>query len=122
MQQQDIIRQLFASLLHNDVVHDVNQGGREVGKEIFLNFMERMNTCYEEKINDIVIMASPDGVHAAAEFIVEGIYLVTDLGLPKATGQRYVLPGGAFFAILGGKIARVTNYYNMSDWLKQIKA
>jgi len=40
--------------------------------------------------------------------------------LPPANGQKYVLPGGAFFDIRGGKIARVTNYYNLQDWIAQV--
>jgi steroid delta-isomerase-like uncharacterized protein len=37
-----------------------------------------------------------------------------------ARGQRYVLPAGAFFDIRDGRIARVTNYYNLQDWLRQV--
>ena len=48
-------------------------------------------------------------------------YRVTDEGLPEAKGQRYVLPGGAFFDIRDGKIARVTNYYNLGDWIAQVE-
>ena len=53
---------------------------------------------------------------------VLGEYLKTDEGLPPAKGQTYRLPGGAFFEIRGGKIARVTNYYNLQDWLRQVGA
>ena len=35
--------------------------------------------------------------------------------------EGYVLPGGAFFAIRDGLIARVTNYYNLEDWLAQVR-
>jgi steroid delta-isomerase-like uncharacterized protein len=62
-----------------------------------------------------------DGSRAAAEYLVSGTYQATDAGLPEARGQKYSLPGGAFFTIRDGKIARVTNYYNLQDWLKQIK-
>ena len=57
---------------------------------------------------------------AAAEFVVNGEYLKTDPGLPEAKGQRYVLPAGAFFAVRDGRIARVTTYYNLSDWTRQV--
>ena len=40
--------------------------------------------------------------------------------MPEAIGQRYVLPGGAFFALRDGRIARVTNYYNLQDWIAQV--
>jgi steroid delta-isomerase-like uncharacterized protein len=112
----------FLSLLTEDVVHDVNQGGREVGRERFARFMERMNRNYREQIVDLVVMTSEDGARAAAEFVVLGTYLATDEGLPPAAGQQYRLPAGAFFELRDGKVARVTNYYNLQDWLRQVGA
>ena len=53
---------------------------------------------------------------------MDGTYLATDEGLPEAKGQTYSLPAGAFFEVEGGRIARVTNYYNMKDWLRQVGA
>lgn len=110
----------FLGLLDEEVVHDVNQGGREVGRSAFARFMERMNRCYRERVTDLVVMAAPDGGRAAAEFTVEGTYLATDRGLPPARGQTYRLSAGAFFEVRGGRIARVTNYYNLPDWLSQV--
>jgi steroid delta-isomerase-like uncharacterized protein len=49
------------------------------------------------------------------------MYLATDTGQPPARGQTYVLPGGAFFTLKGDKITRVTNYYNLQDWMKQVQ-
>ena len=69
----------------------------------------------------IIRLCRPAG-RAAAEYVVEGTYLVADEGLPAARGQTYALPGGAFFEIAGGQITRVTNYYNLQDWLKQVGA
>lgn len=112
----------FFGMLTEDVVHDVNQGGRETGKPAFRAFMERMNSCYREQIEDIVILTAPDGRRAAAEYTVVGTYLKTDEGLPPASGQTYRLPGGAFFEVRDGKVARVTNYYNLQDWLTQVGA
>jgi len=111
----------FFDLMSTDIEHDINQGKRELGKEKFHHFMERMNKCYREKITDLVIFASDSGDRAATEFMVEGTYLATDQGLPPAHHQQYKLPGGAFFAIKEGKISRVTNYYNLNEWLLQIK-
>lgn len=111
---------MFLDLLTADVVHDINEGGRETGREAFAAFMERMNRHYSEKLTDIVVFASADGRRAAAEFIVNGEYLASDEGLPEAKGQRYTLPAGAFFEIRDGKIARVTNYYNLQNWIKQV--
>ncbi|MNG08728.1 hypothetical protein D3C84_921080 [compost metagenome] len=79
-----------------------------------------MNRCYKERLSDIVVMQSADGSRAAAEFVVHGQYLADDEGLPPAKGQTYVLPAGAFFHIHCGKIARVTNYYNLNEWVEQV--
>lgn len=110
------------ALLADDVVHDINQAGREQGRVAFTAFLERMNRSYRERLEDIVLMASADGRRVAAEYVVHGTYLATDAGLPAARGQPYVLPGGAFFGIVDGRITRVTNYYNLQDWLDQVGA
>lgn len=110
----------FLSMLTDDVCHDINQGERQVGKNSFLHFMNRMNKNYKENLVDIIVMASDDGKRASAEFIVLGKYLSTDEGLPKANGQEYRLPAGAFFEIRDDKIARITNYYNLPDWIRQV--
>jgi steroid delta-isomerase-like uncharacterized protein len=106
--------------LSQDVAHDINQGARQVGKDAFRSFLAHMERCYAEQLHDLVLMASADGTRASAEFVVHGQYLATDEGLPEATGQRYVLPAGAFFAIENGLIARVTVYYNLADWEAQV--
>ena len=111
----------FLSLLTDDVIHDINQGPREIGKEAFRAFMDRMNKNYKEQLVDMVIMTSEDGTRAAAEFVVLGEYRVTDEGLPPATGQKYRLPAGAFFEIRDGKVARITNYYNLQNWIAQVE-
>lgn len=110
----------FLSLLTDDVVHDINQGERQTGKQAFREFMDRMNTNYKEQLADMVIMTSEDRSRAAAEFVVLGEYLKTDEGLPPAKGQKYRLPAGAFFEIRDGKVARITNYYNLQDWIDQV--
>lgn len=113
-------RAAFFRLLAEDVVHDINQGGSESGVEAFRTFMERMDRCYREQIEDIVIMADDTGTRAAAEFTVRGEYLATDEGLPPAHGQTYQLPAGAFFTLRDGRVARVTMYYNLTEWLRQV--
>lgn len=109
------------ALLTDDVAHDLNQGARETGRDAFAAFLARMDRSYREQLRDIVVMASPDGARAAAEYVVHGEYLVADDGLPPANGQKYALPGGAFFDLHEGKIARVTNYYNLRGWIAQVK-
>ncbi|MBP8939612.1 MAG: nuclear transport factor 2 family protein, partial [Agrobacterium sp.] len=65
----------FLALLHDEVVHDINQGERQTGKAAFASFMDHMNRCYKENLTDMVIMASADGKRASAEFTVNGEYL-----------------------------------------------
>lgn len=117
--QRDLEKFFF--LMTDDVIHDVNQGKKEVGKEKFKKFME---ICFEhgkEKCFDIVVMIDEKGDRAAAEFTCEGVYLKTAQGFPEAKNQKYRLFCGAFFEIKGGKIARVTTYYNMNEWVTQVK-
>lgn len=113
-------REGMLELLAGDVAHDINQGGRETGKAAFTAFLARMDRCYREQLRDIVVMANQSGSRVAAEYVVHGEYLADDTGLPPARGQKYVLPGGAFFDIRDGRIARVTNYYNLEDWIAQV--
>jgi steroid delta-isomerase-like uncharacterized protein len=110
----------MAACLTDDVAHDVNQGGRRVGIALFREFCAHMARCYEERLEEMVIMAAADGRRAAAEFIVAGRYLATDDGLPPAAGQRYRLPAGAFLEVRDGRIARVTTYYNLAEWTAQV--
>ena len=110
----------FENLLTDDVIHDINQSQREVGKAAFRQFMQRMNGAYKENLTNISVLANADGTRASAEFVVNGEYLRSDEGLPPAHGQKYVLPAGAFFDLRGGKVARITNYYNLQDWIAQV--
>lgn len=98
-----------------NVAHDINQGGRQSGKDAFATFLAHMERCYREQLADIAIMVDETGTRAAAEFVVHGEYLATDEGLPKARGQTYVLPASAFFVLSGGKITRASIYYNLAD-------
>lgn len=109
-------------MLHDDVEHHVNEGDIRKGKDLFARFNRHMTETYKENLTDMVIFANEAGDRAAAEFIVNGTYLKTDEGLPEAKGQTYRLPAGAFFAIRDGRIARVTTYYNLTDWMAQVGA
>lgn len=106
--------------LHEDVAHHVNEGQVRTGKPAFAEFCAHMSRCYREELTGITLFATPDGTRAAAEFIVNGTYLQTDPGLPEARGQTYRLPGGSFMTLRGGRIARITTYYNLADWLAQV--
>jgi steroid delta-isomerase-like uncharacterized protein len=108
------------ALLAEDVVHELNQGPREVGKLAFAAFLERIEACYVERLSDIVVLASPDGLRAAAEYMVDGEYVSDDIGMPPARGQRYRMPGAAFFALHDGLIRRVSDHYNLQEWFSQV--
>lgn len=105
-------------LVTDDVEHRVNEGETRHGREKFAEFCSHMGVSYSEQLKDMVIFA--EGNRGAAEFTVHGKYLKTDPGLPEAVGQTYVLPAGAFFDIRDGKVARVTTFYNLSDWVRQV--
>lgn len=108
------------ALLADDVRHDINEGPSVQGVDAFRTFLGKMDAHYREQARDLVVLTSADESRAAAEFVIHGEYLKTDDGLPEAQGQGYTLPVGAFFEVRGGKIARVTNYYNLSDWTRQV--
>tara|TARA_R110000782_G_scaffold117364_3_gene207579 strand:+ start:21152 stop:21565 length:414 start_codon:yes stop_codon:yes gene_type:complete len=107
-------------LVADDLRHDINQGEREQGKDLFATFLKRMDSAYSEQLRDIAIMTSPDGARAAAEFVVHGIYKAGDEGLPPAHGQSYILPAGAFFEVERELISRISVYYNLADWIAQV--
>jgi steroid delta-isomerase-like uncharacterized protein len=109
-------------LLDEDIEHHVNEGGIRRGKQAFADFCAHMNQTYKENLTDIVVFSNEAGTRGAAEFTVNGSYLVTDPGLPEAKGQKYVLPAGSFFTLRNGKIARVTTYYNLQEWIRQVSA
>lgn len=115
-------RATMLSLLGEDVEHHVNQGGVRHGRAAFAAFLDHMDRCYEERLEDVVILTEPGGTRAAAEFVVHGSYRATDDGLPEARGQRYVLPAATFFSLQNGRITRVATHYNLADWIAQVSA
>ena len=106
--------------LTEDVAHHVNEGNIRQGKALFAEFCAHMSRCYREELTDMVIFSAGGGTRAAAEYLVNGTYLATDSGLPEAMGQTYRLTAGSFFDIRDGLIARVTTYYNLADWMRQV--
>lgn len=106
--------------LTDDIEHRVNEGAHRIGKTRFAEFCSHMGVSYREELQEMVIFATDDGSRAAAEFVVHGQYLQTDPGLPEARGQAYILPAGGFFDIRGGLISRITTFYNLNDWVRQV--
>jgi len=117
-------RAAFLALLTDDVQHVISQGETETGRDAFAAFMAHMDRCYREQITDLVVMVDASGTRAAAEFIVHGTYIATDVGVPartpEARGQTYTLPAGAFFTLRDGRVARIANHYNLGDWCRQV--
>lgn len=114
-------RAAFLALLDENVVHDLNQGSVEIGVAAFQKFLQRMDHCYAEQVEDLCVMVDANENRGAAEFFIRGIYLNADEGLPPAMGQTYRLRVGAFFELRDEKVARITNYYNLQEWLRQIE-
>ena len=44
--------------LADDVVHDLNQGPREEGRDAFRAFLGRMDKSYSEQLKDIVVLSN----------------------------------------------------------------
>lgn len=114
-------RAAFLALLDENVEHELNQGVVEISVAAFQKFLHRMDLCYAEQVEDLCVMSDANGNRGAAEFFIRGTYLNTDEGLPPATGQTYHLRVGAFFELRDGKVTRITNYYNLQEWLRQIE-
>ncbi|WP_375261681.1 ketosteroid isomerase-related protein [Palleronia sp.] len=130
MTEADLIQRYFAAfnagdadgmaaLVADDVQHYPNQGELRTGKDAFRAFLAEMDRAYREEARDLAIFTGPTG-RVAAEFVIHGTYLEAQSGLPEANGQVYVLPVGSFFEVAGDRITRVTTYYNLDDWLRQV--
>ena len=75
----------FLALLHDEVVHDINQGERQTGKAAFASFMDHMNRCYKENLTDMVIPCEAHKQRDAAE----ALDIIRHIGRPaKSDGLR----------------------------------
>jgi steroid delta-isomerase-like uncharacterized protein len=108
------------SLVDENIIHEPNQGKPRIGKDLFTEFMQHMDASYAETLKDIVLFSSTAEGRIAAEFVVHGTYKKAEEGLPPAYGQSYVLPAAAFLEVRGGKITRVTTYYNLELWIELV--
>ena len=45
-----------------------------VGKDLFSQFVQHMDDCYDETLTDMVIMTEPTDRRVACEFVVNGVY------------------------------------------------
>lgn len=109
------------ALVGDDIRHEPNQGEPREGKELFSEFLKKMDDSYEETLTNMKFYVSEgnDG-SIAAEFTVNGIYKQAEAGLPPAEGQAYVLPAAAFLKVKDGKIVRVATHYNLELWIELV--
>ena len=110
----------FIRLLSPEVIHEINQGETERGKQNFRIFMEDQFSQGKYHIKDLIIFTSPDGKYATSRFICSGEYYKTLPGYPKATGQKWEIPVVSFFKIENDKISHVAVYFNDNAWRKQL--
>ncbi|MDX2064198.1 MAG: nuclear transport factor 2 family protein [Fimbriimonadaceae bacterium] len=106
------------AVLAPDVVHDINEGGTEIGIEAYRAFKAHMDAHYAERLEEVRVYGDDTG--GACEFIVRGRYLRTDGSLPPATGQAYAVRSGFFVDVSDGKISRITSYYNLRKWCEAV--
>lgn len=101
------------ALVSDGVVHDFHPGERESGKTAFAAYLHaHAHASDPTQLRDIVVMTSPDGARAAAEYLAYGEQATGADGpsRPGVNRRRYMQPGGLFFAIRDGLIERVSNY------------
>lgn len=108
-------------LLAEEVQHDLNEGETQIGKPAFTAFMKVMDAHYSEQAVELEVFAGDHADRFAAEFFIEGKYKKAQTGLPEARNQPYRLRVGAFFEVKNGRISRVTNHYNLRQWIKMVE-
>lgn len=108
------------SLVDDFLRHEPNQSEPRIGKELFNQFLTKMDKSYSENLQNLVFFESETEGKIAAEFFVHGIYKNGENGMPQAKGQGYELPAGAFLEVKNGLITRVTTYYNLKLWLSLV--
>jgi steroid delta-isomerase-like uncharacterized protein len=106
------------------IEHRTNQGPVRHGRGEFAAFNAKMQRCYRERVRDLVVFEGDAPGRFAAEFTVHGTYRENDPalgeGFTPARGQSYELPAGAFFDVDEGRIARISTFYNLEDWKRQV--
>jgi steroid delta-isomerase-like uncharacterized protein len=57
---------------------------------------------------------------AASEWIMSGTYSHQLPGMPPATGRSFSLRGSTIMKLQGGRISRVSDYWNLLSFLEQL--
>ncbi len=101
----------LSSLVADDIAHDLGIADRDVGRQPFLEHIQRSQAEFREHVFDIEVMVNEAGTRAAAEFTVLGFPLLQGPSeAAEELAETYRLPCGAFFEIAGEQIARISNY------------
>ncbi len=108
------------SLLDNEIRHEPNQGEARIGIQQFTSFLQMMDDSYDEHLTDMIFFTEPTGTRIACEFTVNGIYKKGEEGFPEAHGQTYVIPAASFLEVKNEKITRISTFYNVNEWIKNV--
>jgi steroid delta-isomerase-like uncharacterized protein len=101
------------------VFTNIGTGQRLVGRDAAREDFVALIAMYSEmRIEKTTFLSTADG-HYATEWIMTGVHTGDVPGLP-ATGKPFRISGAGFGEIRDGKLARVTEYWNMAEFLIQV--
>ena len=60
------------------------------------------------------------GDRAATEWVMTGSYSNDFPGLPVATGRRFSVRGASIMELRGGRISRISDYWDFSSFVRQV--
>ena len=60
------------------------------------------------------------GDRGAGEWVMSGTFAHSNMPGVTATGKKFSIPGATINKFSGGKISRVTNYWNLAAFLQQV--
>jgi Ketosteroid isomerase-related protein len=89
--------------------------GRDPVREDFVALLAMYS---EMRIEKTTFLCTSDG-HFATEWIMTGVHTGDAPGLP-ATGKPFRISGAGVGEIRDGKLARITEYWNMAEFLIQV--
>lgn len=107
-------------LMTDDMIYHSNSDKIRVGKDAYHKYTVGLFKEIDEKCIDIKYFVDEAQGVVTAQSRVEGKYVTSSEGLPKAKGQKYNIPVVEVFEIKDGKIKKLTTYYNEDLWKTQI--
>lgn len=108
-----------AYLTEDCVLVNIGTGQRTVGREAIREDHLALFAMYSDmRIEKTTFLSTGDG-HYATEWIMTGVHTGDAPGLP-ATGKPFRISGAGVGEIRDGRIARVTEYWNMAEFLIQV--